>query len=315
MDEHYEIICAWRGSMPGDIKVATQQDPPLHRIESLVRRRIETDRRMGYKWMIVPLLPVAAAIAIGAIFVGILVSILPRIGNLSQPTTAESAIEPILGGVLTLYGGGVIVFFAVLFFGALSFYYLIDRRNHHFGRQQLLFSTIHLYLASKVPASENISQLGYLSEDSTYAEGVRPAGLWALLFLFLSPIVALIASYSLTQDMRKHDELQSKYQVALAPSLVEAGFQEPNFPPYKPHNRDPVLFIILTAITGGLFWIYWYYTLLKDYNEHFTDQAKFEEQILKTLIPLPTQRTCGRCGGTVPPGARFCPNCGSQQTA
>jgi len=297
--------------MPGDIKVATQQDPPLNRIESLVRRRTETDRRMGYKWMIVPLLPVGAAIAIGAISVGILVSILPRIGNLSQPTTAESAIEPILGGML----GGVIVFFAVLFFGALSFYYLIDRRNHHFGRQQLLFSTLHLYLASKVPASETISQLGYLSEDSIYAEGVRPAGLWALLFLFLSPIVALIASYSLTQDMRKHDELQSKYQVALAPSLVEAGFQEPNFPTYKPHNRDPVLFIILTAITGGLFWIYWYYTLLKDYNEHFTDQAKFEEQILNTLIPLPTQGTCGRCGGIVPPGARFCPNCGSQQTA
>jgi len=300
--------------MPGDIKVTTKQDPALHRIESLVRRRTETDRRMGYIWMIIPLLPLIGAVAIGGIFLGMLVSILARIGNLSQPTTAQSAIEPIVGGLVALYGVGVIVYLAVLLFGALSFYYMIDRRNRHFSRQQLLFSTIHAYLASKGPASDNIAQLGYLSEDSIYTETARPAGIWALLFIFITPIVVLIASFNLTHDMRKHDDLQSKYQAALATSLVESDFQEPNFPAYKSHGRDTALFIILTAITGGLFWIYWYYTLLKDYNEHFTDQAKFEDRILKTLIPAPPERTCGTCGGRVPAVARFCPNCGSQQS-
>lgn len=300
--------------MPGDIRMTAQQDPLLHRIESLSRLRSETDRRMGYIWMIVPLLPLAAAVAIGSSFVGVLVSIVPKMSNLSQATT-PTAMEPVLGGIAALYFVGVIAFFAVVFFGALSFYYLIDRRNRHFARQQLLFSTIHRYLASKVPASENISQLGYLSEDSTFVEGMRPAGIWSILFLFLMPIVGLIASYNLTIDMRKHDELQLKYQVALASSLVEAGFQEPNFLPYKSRNRDPLLFIILTAITGGLFWIYWYYTLLEDYNDHFGEQANFEEQILKTIIPTPTKRTCGTCGGTVPPNAKFCPSCGTQQAA
>jgi len=300
--------------MPGDIKV-TEQDLPLQRIESLVRRGADTDRRMGYMWMIIPLLPVVGAIAIGTTFVGIVVSILPKITSLSQPSTAQSALEPVAGGLFALWALGALVFFAVLFFGALSFYYLIDRRNQHFGRQQLLFSTIHRYLASKASASENIARLGYLSDDSTYAEEARPAGLWALLVLFVTPIVGLIASYGLTQDLRKHDELQSKYQEALAPSLVEAGFHEQPLPAYKPHNRDPVLFIILTAITGGLFWIYWYYTLLKDYNEHFADQAKFEEQILNTLLPPPTRRSCGTCGGSVPSNAKFCPSCGSQQSS
>lgn len=313
-DDDYEIIYAWKLGMPGDIKVATQQDSTLHRIELLVRRRSDTDRRMGYGWMIVPLLPLLTIIAIGGVFVGLLVSIIPNIGNLSQPTTTQSAIEPIVGGLLTLYGLGIIAFFGVVFFGALSFYYLIERRNLHFGRQQVLFSTIHRYLALKPIASQTISQLGYLSEDSTCTEVARPAGLWALLFLLAFPIVGLIAAYNLTQDLRKHDALQSKYQLALGTSLVEAGIQEPNLPPYKPHSRDPVLFIILTAITGGLFWVYWYYTLLKDYNEHFADQAKFEDQILKILSPPPTQRTCGSCGGIVPASARFCPNCGSQQT-
>jgi hypothetical protein len=302
--------------MPGDIRVATQQDPTLNRIETLARRRSETDRRMGYGWMVIPLLPVAAVIVIGASFVGIILSLIPRIGNLSQqtPTTAQSAVEPIVGGILALYGLGIVIFFVVMFFGALSFYYMIDRRNLHFGRQQLLFSCIHRYLESKAPSSEKISQLGDLAEDARFAEGTRPAGLWALLFMFVTPIVGLIASYNLTQDMRRHDELQAKYQAALAPSLVEAGFQDPNLQDYKTHNRDPVLFIILTAITGGLFWIYWYYTLLKDYNEHFMDQAKFEEQILKTLIPPPAQKTCGTCGGSIPATAKFCPSCGRQQT-
>jgi len=301
--------------MPGDTKVTTKQDPALHRIESLARRRTETDRRMGYIWMIIPLLPLIGAIAIGGIFLGMLVSILPRIGNLSQPTTAQNEIEPIVGGLLALYGVGVIVYLAVLLFGALSFYYMIDRRNRHFSRQQLLFSTIHAYLSSKGPASDNIAQLGYLSEDSIYAETARPAGIWAILFIFITPIVVLIASFNLTHDMRKHDDLQSKYQAALATSLVESGFQEPNFDAYKFHSRDTALFIILTAITGGLFWIYWYYTLLRDYNEHFRDQASFEDEILKILIPVPAERTCGTCGGRVLAVARFCPNCGSQQSS
>lgn len=292
----------------------TEQNPTLRRIESLVRRSSETDRRMGYTWMIVPLLPPAAATAIGTLFIGILVSILPNIQSISQATTAPSTIEPMMGGLVALWAFGAIMLLAIFLFSALSFYYLIDRRNRHMGRQQLLFSTLHQYLASKSPGSENVAQLGYLTDDSTFAEGHRPAGLWALLVLFLSPIVGLIAAYSLTQDLRTHDELQSKYQTALTASLVDAGFQTPNFSTYKSHNRDPGLFVILTAVTGGVFWVYWFYTLLKDYNEHFTDQVRFEQQILQTLIPPPIQKNCGTCGGTVPPSAKFCPNCGSQQT-
>ena len=300
--------------MPGDIKVATDQNPALPRIQSLVSRRTQTDRRMGYAWMIIPLLPPIGTIVTVAIFLGILVSQLPKMKNLSQPTAAQSTIEPIVGGLLALWGLGVLVLFVLSLLAALSFYYLIERRNQHFGRQQLLFSTIHQYLASKRPASEGIAKLGYLAEDSAQAETPRPAGLWALALLLATPIVGLIASYNLTHDMRKHDELQSEYQAALATSLVESGFQEPNFSAYKFHNRDSVLFLILTAITGGLFWIYWYYTLLKDYNDHFIEQAAFEDQILRTLIPASTPATCRTCGGAVPPTAKFCPSCGTRQS-
>ena len=97
--------------------------------------------------------------------------------------------------------------------------------------------------------------------------------------------------------------------------MIEAGFQQADLPPYKSRKRDPVLFVILYAITGGLFWIYWYYTLLKDYNAHFLDQARFEDKLLSLIVPPQTQKSCGTCGGMVPASARFCPNCGTKQAS
>jgi len=300
--------------MPGGIKVASRIDPTLLRIEELVRRRSSTDRRMGYVWMIVPILPALAATVIGASLLGIVVSILPRISSFTQSQNTQNAVTPIVGNIIALYGLAIITFYVVLFFGALAFYYLIDRRNRHLGRQQLLFSTLQGYLAAKAPASENVSRLGQLSEDSVYREHDRPAGLWALLFLLLNPIVGLVAAYNLTQDLNRHDELQSNYQVTLLTAFSDASVQPPSFSSYKFHKRDPFLFLVLSAITAGFFWIYWFYTLLKDYNEHFSDQSKFEDQVLNSLIPQEAPKPCGVCGATVPRNARFCPSCGKAQT-
>ncbi|MGP8071212.1 MAG: hypothetical protein ACLP5V_15120 [Candidatus Bathyarchaeia archaeon] len=291
--------------------MASQINPALLRIEELVHRRSSSDRRMGYIWMIVPILPALAVVTIGTSLLGILVSVLPRISSFTQ---SQNAITPIVGEIFALYGLAIITFYVVLLFGALAFYYLIDRRNRHFGRQQLLFSTLHRYLAAKAPSSENMSRLGQLSEDSIYGERDRPAGLWAVLFLLVNPIVGLLAAYNLTKDLQKHDELQSNYQTTLSNAFSDAGVQPLTVSPYRFHKRDPFLFIILSAITAGLFWIYWFYTLLKDYNEHFSDQSKFEDQILNSLMPHETTKPCGTCGGDVPRNARFCPSCGRPQT-
>lgn len=294
--------------------MAAQIDPALLRIEELVRRRSSTDRRMGYVWMIVPILPALAAVVIGASLLGILVSIIPRISSITQPQTAQNAITPIVGEIFALYGLAIFAFYVVLLIGALAFYYMIDRRNRHLVRQQLLFSTLHRYLAVKAPDSENVSRLGHIAEDSGCDERDRPAGVWAVLFLFVTPVVGLLAAYNLTQDLRRHEDAQSLYQTTLVNAFSDAGVQPPPFSPHKFHRREPFLFIILSAITAGLFWIYWFYTLLKDYNEHFSDQGKFEDQILNSLRPPEATKPCGACGATVPRSAKFCPICGKAQT-
>jgi hypothetical protein len=84
----------------------------------------------------------------------------------------------------------------------------------------------------------------------------------------------------------------------------------------KTRKRDSMLFLLLTIITAGLFWIYWFYTLLRDFNEHFANQALFEDRILAVLKPaaVPHEKKCAACGGSVPPSAKYCPFCGAAQT-
>ena len=268
---------------------------------------------MGYIWMVVPLLPIVAGMGLAVSLIGIIVSVASKVGSLQQP---ESAL-PAAGEIVALYGFAVASFYLILTFGAFAIFYMIERRNGHFRRQQQLFSALREYSASEpdIAASDNVFRLEQLSQESLFEERDRPAGLWSVLYLIVTPVVSLIVAYNLTQDLRKHEELQSAYQTTLISALNETGARSLTLPPSRPHKRDPILLIILTAITAGLFWIFWFYTLLKDYNEHFQDQAQFEDQILAMLRPQPLTRECATCGGAVPDSAKFCPHCGKQRTS
>ena len=254
--------------------MSTPADSNLQRVLELIGRRSTTDRKMGYAWMIVPVLPIVMATVIGAAVFGIIVSAIVRMGTNLQPQNAQSALTPIMGQIFAIYGLAIFGFYLVLLIGALGFYFLLDRRNRHFVRQQLLFSNLQRYLSTTTSAGSTgaASHLAHICEDSVFGEHQRPAGVWAILFLFVSPIVGLLVAYDLTHDLGVHEELQGAYQATLVDSLREAGLQAPTLPPLKLHKRDPLLFVILSAITAGLFWIYWFYTLLKDYNDHFADR-------------------------------------------
>ncbi len=268
---------------------------------------------MGYVWMLVPILPVLVGLALVISFIGILASAFSRISSLQQ---AQSAV-PAIGAIIGLYGVAIFSLYLILLIGAFAFYYLVDRRNNHFKRQQQLFLTLQKYLASNTNAalSDSLFRLTQLCEESIFEERDRPAGLWSILYLFVTPVVGLILAYNLVQDLRRHEELQSAYQEMLVKAISETGGQPVTLASSRAHRRDPILFIVLAAITGGLFWIYWFYTLLKDYNEHFLDQSHLEDQILGLVKPHPSNRACATCGGLIPENAKFCPHCGNKQTA
>lgn len=289
-----------------------QSEYMLARIEELVGRRHLTDRRMGYIWMLVPILPILLGIAVAASIAGIIISSLPQLGTVSGP----GGVVPLVAQIIGVYAFAIISVYAILLIGAIAIYYLLDRRNNHFKRQQQLYKTLAKYLSTNLTAapSPNVPKLSQLAEDSMFEEQDRPAGLWAILYVFVTPITSLIVAYDLTLDMRRHEERQSTYQTALTNALAEFGTQPQSLPSPKTHKRDALLYLILTAITAGLFWIYWFYILLKDYNEHFRDQALEEDTVLTLLKPRKPSTVCQACGGPVPEGSRFCPSCGKPQT-
>jgi len=293
--------------MSSAVEPSAQADVLLRRIENEMRRRPYTDRRMGHGWTIVPVLPLVLGIALFVALIGLVVSSLT---NIQQATSVTSG----MADIFSLYLFTIIAVYAVVLLGAVAFYYLIDRRNRHFQRQQALFASVPAYLLERKSTTrhESIANLIGLSQDSSFEEQNRPASLWAILYIFATPIVGLIVAYSLTQDLRKHEERQSAYQQTLPSALEEAGFARPSISSGRYHNRDPILYIVLTAITAGLFWIYWFYTLLQDYNDHFADQAVFENQLLGALKPM---ITCATCGGSIPQGVKFCPLCGTAQSS
>jgi len=263
---------------------------------------------MSYAWMLVPILPILLGIVLAVLFIRIVLSSLPKLQNMG-PTEAAAQL---FVQVFALYGFAIISVYVILLVGALALYYLIDRRNAHFRRQQQLFTTLGTYLStrSSAPVSESSLKMSQLAEDSVFEEPDRPAGLWALLYLFVTPIVGIVVAYNLTQDLRKHNERQSDYLQSLLSAFGETGTTPPVIGPYKPRTREPILYVILTAITGGIFWIYWFYTLLKDYNDHFVAQAGVEDLILACLKPKQTTSVCPACSGSVPENSRFCPSCG-----
>jgi uncharacterized membrane protein len=299
------IASRGRVCLPGDMEPSVQADILLRRIENEVRRRPLTDRRMGHAWTLVPILPLVVGIALFVALIGLVVS---SLANIQQSTNVSSGVADIF----SLYVFAVIVVYAVVLLGSVAFYYLIDRRNRHFQRQQAFFASVPAYLLAvkDTKRHENIARLMDLSEDSNFEEQNRPASMWAILYIFATPIAGLIIAYSLTQDLRKHEERQSVYQQTLPSALEEAGFERPSISSSRYHNRDPILYVVLAAITAGLFWIYWFYTLLQDYNEHFIDQAIFEDQILSALKPM---ITCTACAGSIPQNVKFCPLCGAAQ--
>lgn len=292
--------------MSGGIQLTAPADLAVRKIEMYIQRRDSTDRRMGSVWMIVPFLPIAAVLVLVIGFIGIILSVLPQF---REPNVTDVAAARTFAGIFALYGFAFLTIYVVMLIGAFAIFYFLDRRNKHFTRQQMLFAAISSYFISRGRLiSQNVGDLAQLSEASVLEEEHRSAGLWAILYVFVTPIIGLLAAYNLTQDLRKHEERQLAFQSTLASAFEESELQRPTFPPCRSHSRDPMTYLIVTAITAGLFWIYWFYVLLKDYNEHFEDQAVFENQLLTIVKP---SAVCKSCGGSVPYGAKFCPLCGT----
>jgi len=309
-------------------------------LEYAIRKRFESDRIMGYIWMIVPILPLLLAILGTAIFLGLILKAI-AIGITEPPPAAAVPISFMEGILILAWIGLILVGFIVSIFGAIALYYMIARRNNHFRRQRMFTSILLPYLETKLKekgrSSNAISALALLNRESEYEETEKSPAVWAVLYLFVSPIVGLFVFHFLTHDLYKHFKSQVDLSRNLEALLKDLDIQFISPTQYEIKRRETILYIILTIITVGLFWIYWFYLQLKEYSEHFKSQWKLEDQLMNTLrtqmegLPPETRATtlpttpppslslglkyCQYCGKAIPHDAKFCDLCGKQQPA
>jgi len=312
----------------------------LPELEYAVGKRFESDRMMGYIWMIVPILPLLLAILGAAVFLGFILTAIAA--GISGPTPTAPFPTDSMAAILILgWIGLILVGFIVSIFGAVALYYMILRRNNHFRRQRIFTSILLPYLEAKLKergkSSNAISALALLNRDSEYEEIERSAAVWAVLYIFVSPIVGLYIFHFLTNDLYKHFKRQIDLSRNLEALLKDLEVQFVSPAQYEIKRRETILYIILTIVTVGLFWIYWFYLQLKEYNEHFKSQWKLEDQLVNTLrtqmeglppethapalptvppTPLPLDlKYCQYCGKAILLDAKFCELCGRQQPA
>ena len=151
-----------------------------------------------------------------------------------------------------------IVTFGLAFFP--MFYHSIERRNKHFLRQEELEKRVIAFF--KDEGKELQSTASFLPE--------RNAKLWTVSIILILPVFAI--AYFLSKDLLLHE----KHQQAFLTSL----FPERN---YTPQNIPIKKYTLITLATLGVGIVYWLYKILNIYNNHFKEQRKIEDEIIKLM--------------------------------
>lgn len=246
------------------------------RVES--RRREETDRTVSVAWVFAPIV---------AIVVLVLILVAIVVFTFALPGTDPGLLGPLVAGGLA---GAFGLFFLVGIIFLYLYYVLIRRRNLHFARQaRLLEAAVPLLRESAqgqgVDVEARLVSVERSIREARDEEAEKGAVLWIVLS-FLTGFAALYVFYFLMRDFHRHERREEGLIEDVSHVLSTLGQME------LPRRVEPIprrsfaLYLILTIITLGIFGIYWIYTLIKDPNTHFHEQAKLEAELLSRLEAL-----------------------------
>jgi len=97
-------------------------------------------------------------------------------------------------------------------------------------------------------------------------------------------VIVLYILNALGSHIYNHATLWNNFVYGALYGLYKVG--TPVMTPYAPRaqeERSFVLYLILTIFTGGLFMYYWWYTTIKDPNEHYEQQWEVEDAISSAI--------------------------------
>ena len=225
--------------------------------------RHESDKIMSVGWIFLP-------------FIGIILGIAGIVGSFANP----------LAGIGLTLG----LTFVDLVLIVVFWYFLISRRNKHFKRDKAEREGLIEYLehASATSGKSNeiateLATMNTVNSEANTEEGEKSPVLWIILTIITFGIAGLYVLYFLTRDPYKHDSKQQSFMQQTQSALTKLGKTIVN-PSWKAlPSRSFFLYLILDIVTLGLFGFYWYYVLIKDFNDHFKTQWQLEDSIMAVL--------------------------------
>ncbi len=174
-------------------------------------------------------------------------------------------------------------------------YYLVLRMDEHFERDGLLRNGLLEFIDARSMAGNvdtNVERwtMNTIGMNTSVKEGKKGAMTWAILmgvfsFMpFIGTLFLLYVMHFLSERLIDHDFNQLNFNQMLNGALVKLGkpIAVSGTWPHTP-RRSTGLYIILTIITLGFFLPYWWYVVIKDWNIHFQNQWRFEDEALSIM--------------------------------
>ena len=264
---------------------------------------------MSTGWITFPLLLIVSVI----VFVIIILSeIFGYIfsASLGTPLSTADLLRTIAPTIL----GYAIVAFVLNIVIAYVIFRLVRRRNTHFTRQNLLYEDLTSAAEELVTkkgvrteAAIGLNNLDRIAREARAYEPEKSAALWVMLTLAgtslpsatllgaqsgfgLLPFLAVwYVYYFLMKDFFRHERREDQFIRELLGVLAVSGVQI-SLPYRNPplSERSFAVYVVLSIVTAGFFWVYWVYVLLNDPNNHFRQQAMIEDTLMAQMSSLLT---------------------------
>lgn len=264
---------------------------------------------MSTGWIAFPLLLIMSGIVF---FTIILAEVFGYIFSASPGSTISYAeLRRTIAPTVLVYS---IVAFVLNIVIAYMIYRLVHRRKTHFVRQDLLYEDLTSAAEElvtkkgvRMEASTGLNNLHRIAREARVYEPERSAVLWVILTLAgtslpsatflaaptgagLMPLLAVLyVYYFLTKDFFRHERREDAFirellgVFAIAGVSVSLPYRNPPIP-----ERSFAVYIVLSVVTVGFFWVYWVYVLVNDPNNHFRQQALVEDTLMAQMSTILT---------------------------
>jgi hypothetical protein len=264
---------------------------------------------MSTGWITFPLLLIVSVIVF---FTIILAEIFGYIFSAFSGTPLSRA--DLLRTIAPTILGYSIVAFVLNIVIAYMIFRLVRRRNTHFTRQNLLYEDLTSAAEElltkkgvKTEAAIGLNNLDRIAREARAYEPEKSAALWVMLTLAgtslpsatllaaptgfgLLPLLAVLyVYYFLMKDFFRHERREDQFIRELLGLLAVSGVQV-SLPYRNPplSERSFAMYVVLSIVTAGFFWVYWVYVLLNDPNNHFRQQAMIEDTLMAQMSSLLT---------------------------